>query len=40
MGEEKGRLESMREWLVEHKLRAVGKYVFIFPLLYDVMLQD
>ncbi|XP_073134909.1 uncharacterized protein [Henckelia pumila] len=24
MGEEKGKLESIREWVVEHKLRAVG----------------
>ncbi|KAL3634581.1 hypothetical protein CASFOL_021635 [Castilleja foliolosa] len=24
MGEEKGKLESIREWVVEHKLRTVG----------------
>ncbi|XP_073136585.1 uncharacterized protein [Henckelia pumila] len=24
MGEEKGKLDSMREWIVENKLRAVG----------------
>ncbi|EYU45551.1 hypothetical protein ABFS83_14G008600 [Erythranthe nasuta] len=24
MGEEKGKLESIREWIVEHKLRTVG----------------
>ncbi|KAH6769683.1 Hypoxia-responsive family protein [Perilla frutescens var. hirtella] len=24
MGEEKGKIESFREWVVEHKLRAVG----------------
>ncbi|KAL8481496.1 hypothetical protein ACS0TY_027318 [Phlomoides rotata] len=24
MGEEKGKLESIRGWVVEHKLRAVG----------------
>lgn len=24
MGEEKGKIQSFREWVVEHKLRAVG----------------
>ncbi|KAL3641983.1 hypothetical protein CASFOL_012798 [Castilleja foliolosa] len=24
MGEEKGKIESLREWVVEHKLRTVG----------------
>lgn len=33
MGEEKGKLVSIREWIVEHKLRTVGNDVlFIFML--------
>lgn len=29
MGEEKGKLQSIREWIVEHKLRTVGNHLFL-----------
>lgn len=30
MGEEKGKLQSIREWIVEHKLRTVGNHLSLF----------
>lgn len=30
MAEAKGKFESVREWIVEHKLRTVGKSFFFF----------
>lgn len=38
MGEEKGKIQVFREWVVEHKLRAVGNDQKIFVFLLFVMI--
>ena len=40
MAESKTKLESLREWVVDHKLRTVGKFLFIYFLIFHPSMSN